>query len=169
MAVYQKITGDDIINGLATVGGGCAVPAHYDRPDSQHLASGDALRTFRTLDGRYLRGDWSEHRGWDTPSAADAVAAASGVAASFHLSARENRQHVLGGVAYSYDAAPAGGELRVESPSGVVIFRQSVHAQGPGDLDWPQGLPGGEGSDLLVVLAGTGAAKNLSIKARRTE
>lgn len=67
MAIYKKAsTSDDIVNGLVTVATG-GTPKHYDPSPggtgnySQHFASGDALRTFVTLDGRYKTGPsgWS--------------------------------------------------------------------------------------------------------------
>jgi hypothetical protein len=56
--VAQKkiITGKDIINGLCVVGGGSFgnAPATYDNPQrTQHFASGDSLKFFQEMDGRY--------------------------------------------------------------------------------------------------------------------
>lgn len=65
MAIYRKIsTSDDIINGLVTVMNGVTVSYRDPSPEAsgggliytQHLASGDSLRHFQTLDLRYRTG-----------------------------------------------------------------------------------------------------------------
>lgn len=67
-------------------------------------------------------------------------------------------RHELDSVDWSYSAAPTGGNLKVESPSGTTIFQLAVTAAGPGSKSWPQSLKGASGQAMIVTLAsGAGA------------
>lgn len=66
--------------------------------------------------------------------------------------------HELDSVSWSYSAAPTGGNLAVESPSGTTIFQLAVTAAGPGSVIFPKALKGASGQALIVTLAsGAGA------------
>lgn len=95
----------------------------------------------------------------------DHATAAAGTDASLTLAAPDGR-HVLYGLSYSYDAVPVSGSVRVESPSGTVIFQSHVTSSGAGEVDWDQGLSCPKGEAARVVLANGAAAKRLTIKGR---
>ena len=64
----------------------------------------------------------------------------------------------LDSVDWSYSAAPAAGNLKVESPSGTIIFQLAVPASGPFNKTWRNGLAGASGEAIIVTLAsGAGA------------
>ncbi len=63
----------------------------------------------------------------------------------------------LDSIQWSYSAAPTGGNLKVESPSGTVIFEQDVTAAGPGQVLFPGGLDGASGQAVIVTLAAGGS------------
>lgn len=171
MAVYSKCkTSDDIVNGLATVMTAAGTPSNYDPPAlSQHFTSGDQLMLFRNPDGRFLAGEWSRGVPAETASASDVASSASGVDASIYLRGREFRQHLLYGVAFSYDSTPTSGELVIQSPSGTTVFSQKITSSGPGFYDWDGGLRGAESSDMLISLKNGHSSKTLSLRNHRTE
>lgn len=70
MAIWQKADSTkDIINGLAAVNSGVKTKTYDPSPEagpsglvrSQHVASGDSLQMYQTLNGRYKTGPsgWS--------------------------------------------------------------------------------------------------------------
>lgn len=62
-------------------------------------------------------------------------------------------------VSWSYNAAPTGGNIVIESPAGQVIWQLHVTAAGPDGHDFEgDGLPGAPGEDVVVALAAAGAA-----------
>jgi hypothetical protein len=119
------------------------------------------------LNGRYLAGDW--FYGVDESASGDAVAAASGSDAILDYPAVPGRRHVFFGVAWDYATTPTAGEVVVESPSGVPLFRQDVTAAGLDSVPFPMGLKGPVGAHARVVLKNGFVAKKISLLGRRAE
>ena len=66
-------------------------------------------------------------------STADVHAPSSNTAAVVTYAAVSDRRHALGGVAWSYSAAPTGGSLKIEDGSGNVVFGpHAITSAGPG-------------------------------------
>lgn len=83
---------------------------------------------------------------------------AANTAATFTVDAVPGVKKVLEHVSWSYTAAPTGGNLKIESPSGTVIHEQDITAAGPDSLNFANGLPGASGAAIVVTLAaGAGA------------
>lgn len=66
--------------------------------------------------------------------------------------------HVLGGIYWSYNAAPTGGNLKVEDGSGVTVLSVDVTAAGPGFLPFPIPIRGSANTAMIITLAAGGAA-----------
>ena len=62
---------------------------------------------------------------------------------------------VIQGIAWSYDAAPTGGNLKIENASGTIIFSIDITAAGPGFLPFP--WKSSNGNPLIVTLAAGGS------------
>ena len=63
--------------------------------------------------------------------------------------------HVITGVAWSYDAAPAGGHLTI-TDGGVTIFQVAISAAGPGFFMFPKPKMGTANSAMVLTLADGG-------------
>jgi hypothetical protein len=84
---------------------------------------------------------------------------AAATAATYTIAAVAGHKNSIQKIFYSYSAAPTGGRLLVESPSGTTIFDTDITAAGPGSVDFGKNpLIGGTNSALIVTLAsGAGA------------
>ena len=65
-------------------------------------------------------------------------------------------KHVIGGVAWSYDAAPTGGLLTIVA-EGVAIFEVDITAAGPGFFPFSPGLAARRNFGMTITLAAGGA------------
>jgi len=65
------------------------------------------------------------------------------------------QRHVITGVAWSYDAAPAGGHLTI-TDGGVTIFQVAITAGGPGFFMFPYPKMGTANSAMVITLADPG-------------
>lgn len=62
--------------------------------------------------------------------------------------------HVLDSISYSYQGGTlSGGNIKVESPSGTVIWECGVTATGMQHVTFPAGLTGAVGQALIATLA----------------
>lgn len=84
---------------------------------------------------------------------------AAATAAVYTIAAVVGHKNSIRRIFYSYTAAPTGGRLLVESPSGTTIFDMDITAAGPGNVDFGKNpLMGGTNNALIVTLAsGAGA------------
>lgn len=75
------------------------------------------------------------------------------------------KQHVITGLAWSYDALPTGGSIKVENGSGNVVFALSITSKGPGFFIFPKPKSGTAGAAMIITLAdgGAGVTGKLSI------
>lgn len=65
--------------------------------------------------------------------------------------------HVITGIAWSYTAAPTGGNLKVEDGSGNTVFSVDITAAGPGFIPFDPAKRGTAGSAMIITLAAGGA------------
>lgn len=79
-------------------------------------------------------------------------------------------QHVIGGVAWSYDAAPAGS-LTIEDGAGNTVFVISILSSGENFFLFPRPLRGTVNTAMIVSLTAGGAAVTgkLSVLSHWTE
>lgn len=92
-------------------------------------------------------------------AAADVHAPAANTAAVVtYAAAGAGISHVIAGVAWSYNAAPTGGNLKIEDVSGTTILTLDITAAGPGFIPFPVPLKGDANAALIVTLAAGGAS-----------
>lgn len=65
--------------------------------------------------------------------------------------------HVIGGISYSYSAAPMGGRLTVEDAAGNVVFDIDITDPGPGEVLFMPALRSGINAALIITLYAGGA------------
>ncbi len=84
---------------------------------------------------------------------------ASGGAAVITIAALDsnttNNQRIeLEFVGWSYDAAPTGGNLKIESPSGTTLMTLDITAAGPGFIPFSGScIRGAAGQAMIITLA----------------
>jgi hypothetical protein len=88
--------------------------------------------------------------------AGDTIAATNANAVATYAAA-PGQAHVVGGVQWSYSAAPAGGRLKIEDGAGNIIFDLDITAAGPGSIQFPFGRAGAIGTAMIVTLFAAGA------------
>ncbi len=83
----------------------------------------------------------------------------SNTAATVVLAAPTNGRWILGGVNWSYTAAPTGGSLTISWVEGVTTYTETyaITAAGPGSFSWPEPKRFPIGSTLTVTLAAGGS------------
>jgi hypothetical protein len=64
--------------------------------------------------------------------------------------------HCIGGIAWSYNAAPTVGHLQVEDDTGIIFF-QYITAAGPGFIPFDPPLKAALNGPLVITLAAGGA------------
>lgn len=77
--------------------------------------------------------------------------------------------HEIEGIYWSYDAAPTGGSLLVESPSGTTLLSLSITAAGPGFLPFSGScLRGATSQAMIITLAagGSGVTGKINVQQR---
>lgn len=84
---------------------------------------------------------------------------AAATAAVITISAITGVAHEIEAVLWSYDAAPTGGNLKIESPSGTTLLSVDVTSAGVGFLPFSGScIKGASGEALIITLAsGAGA------------
>lgn len=92
-------------------------------------------------------------------AAADCHAPGAATAAVVTYAADESgRGHVVSGLAWSYSAAPTGGNLKIEDGSGNTVFTMDITAAGPGSVTFTPPKRGLPNTALIATLAsGAGA------------
>lgn len=92
-------------------------------------------------------------------AAADVHAPAVNTAAVVTYAASAGQAHVIGGIAWSYNAAPTGGNLKVEDVSGTTVFSIDITSAGPGFIPFARPKrSAAQNTALIVTLAAAGAA-----------
>ena len=74
------------------------------------------------------------------------------------IAAVTGSRHYLRGLVVSYSAAPTGGRVFIESPSGTTIFDVDITAAGPTTVPIPSALMGAMSAAMIITLAAGGAA-----------
>lgn len=91
-------------------------------------------------------------------AAADHHGPAAATAAVVTYAAVPTKSHVIGGVAWSYSAAPTGGNLKIEDEAGTVIFEMAITAAGHGFIPFTPPKRGRVNKAMIITLAsGAGA------------
>lgn len=84
---------------------------------------------------------------------------AANTAAVITYAAVSGQKHVIGGVAWSYNGAPTGGNLKIEDVSGTVVFSVDITAAGPGFIPFtPPMRQAAPNTALIITLSAAGAA-----------
>jgi len=96
---------------------------------------------------------------------ADVHAPSANTAAVVTYAAVAHRRHAIRGVAWSYSAAPTGGNLKVEDGTGTTVFTMDITAAGAGFVPFAPGLAGRANTALIVTLAagGSGVSGKVSV------
>ena len=89
----------------------------------------------------------------------DVSAPASNTAAVVtYNAAGANISHLIGGIAWSYNAAPTGGNLKVEDGSGTTVFSMDITAAGAGFIPFTPPKKGSTNTAMIITLAAGGAS-----------
>ncbi len=97
--------------------------------------------------------------GISNAAAADvSVPAVNTAAVVTYAAAGAGVSHVIKGIAYSYNAAPTGGNLKVENGAGTIVFSMDITAAGPGFIPFNAAMKGTTNTAMIVTLTAAGAA-----------
>ena len=101
----------------------------------------------------------------------DVANATNAAAAITYAAGGANVNHCIGGIAWSYSAAPTGGNLKVEDGSGNTVFSMDITAAGAGVIYFAPPKKGSANTALIVTLAAGGASVvgRVSTLSHRTE
>lgn len=92
-------------------------------------------------------------------AAGDVHAPAVNTAAIVTYAATASVKHVITGIAWSYDAAPTGGNLKVEDVSGTTVFTIDITDKGAGFFVFPKPKKSAAANTAMIItLAAAGAA-----------
>ena len=98
-----------------------------------------------------------DNRGYTQGAAADIHLPAAATAAVVTYAAVAGKRHVISGIAYSYSAAPTGGNLKVEDVSGTTIFSMDITAAGPGVVYFDPAKGNALPNTALIITLASGA------------
>jgi hypothetical protein len=121
---------------------------------------GGVLNTFPTVD---TQADGSSHLNYvrqaeTVGSPFDVAAPAANLPATVAYGAQQQTVHSIGGVAWSYSAAPTGGNLSIVDAPGNLIFSMDVTASGPGSIVFDPPKMGSAGRSLIITLTAGGGS-----------
>lgn len=85
--------------------------------------------------------------------AADVHAPAAATAAVVTYAADASAAHIVSGIAWSYSAAPTGGNLKIEDGAGNTVFSIDITAAGPGYIYFEPAKKGTLNTAMIVTLA----------------
>jgi hypothetical protein len=104
-------------------------------------------------------------------AAGDVHAPSANTAAVVTYSAVSTARHAISGIAWSYSAAPTGGNLQVEDGSGTTVFSMDITAAGAGFIPFDPPKKGSLNTALIVTLAagGGGISGKVSVLGHWTE
>ena len=85
------------------------------------------------------------------------VPASNTAAVITYAAAGAGVSHVISGVAWSYSAAPTGGNLKIEDASGTTVFSVDITAAGPGFIPFQSPLKGTANAAMILTLAAGGS------------
>lgn len=105
-------------------------------------------------------------------SSSDVHAPASNTAAVVtYAAAGAGVAHVIGGVAWSYNATPTAGNLKIEDGAGNIVFTVDVTTSGAGGYTFPRPKKGTANTAFIITLAagGSGVSGKVSVLSHWTE
>jgi hypothetical protein len=121
--------------------------------------SGGTNRDFATATDSSSRRLWTDAPLPVAGAAADVHAPAANTAAVVTYAAGgAGVSHVIAGIAWSYNADPTNGSLKVEDGAGTVIFQIGITSRGPGVIYFPLPKKGTANTAMIVTLAAGGGA-----------
>jgi len=139
---------------------GSTVPKKYhDNGDGTFAevvyAGGSALPTGAATSAR--QDTLNNNLGAKSAAVADVNAPGANAAAVItYAAAGAGVSHVLGGVAWSYDADPTGGRLTI-TDDGNTVFDVNITSKGPGFFTFPRPKKGTANKALVITLAAGGS------------
>ncbi len=79
--------------------------------------------------------------------------------------------HVISGLAWSYNATPTSGNLKVEDGSGTTVFSVDITSAGPGFIPFQAPLKGTANTAMIVTLTagGSGVTGKISVLGKWSE
>lgn len=102
---------------------------------------------------------FSQHEEPTLAVAQDTVVGASGAQAQIVYPAPGgNKVHAIGGLIWSYSAAPTGGGITITDGTGNTIFQADITAAGPGFFLWIPPKHSAANSTLTISLLAPGGA-----------
>jgi len=107
----------------------------------------------------------------DSQLTSDVDAPNANTNAVINYSADAYGKHVLAGLAWSYNASPTSGNLKVEDGSGNTIFSVDITSAGPGQFTFPDNLQGTANTAMIITLnaAGSGVSGKLTTLGHKVE
>lgn len=100
---------------------------------------------------------------WEVGGTANRNAPGAGSDAVVTYGAVSGKYHVLKGIwgGYSVDDPAAGKQLKVESPSGTILWSVPIEKKGAAPIPFPEpGLVGAKGAAMIITLEdGTGTSE----------
>jgi hypothetical protein len=91
-------------------------------------------------------------------AAADVHAPTSNTAAVVTYAASATSKHVIHAVAWSYNATPTNGNLKIEDVSGTTIFSVDITAAGPGWFTFAPPIIGAAVNTAMIVTLAAGGS-----------
>lgn len=91
-------------------------------------------------------------------SSGDVSVPAANTAAVVTYAAVSGRKHIITGIAWSYNAVPTNGNLKVEDVSGTTVFSMDITAAGPGVITFPQPKCSVAANTAMIVTLAAGGA-----------
>ena len=93
-----------------------------------------------------------------TVGAGDKATAAVNTAVVITYAAKQYGRHALASINLSYNAAPTGGNVKVEDGAGTTVFELDITAAGPCSIMFNNPMVLSENKAMLITLAAAGAA-----------
>lgn len=118
------------------------------------VASGDRVDAYFDVRGRTVVLPGSQAAGTTNVHAP----AANTAAVVTYAAGGAGVAHTISGVAWSYNADPTAGNLKIEDGSGTTVFSVDITSKGPGFFLFPEPLRGSANTALIITLAAGGAS-----------
>lgn len=171
--IYQ-INSNPLRNGRAVFlrpeGNPSGLVTHYDRtyPSSVDNVSGTPFGL--NLSGRFLQMDGPNFEEAMTVSPADCASGTNANAVITLPAAGPQRNHVLDGLVFGYNATPVSGYLQIKDDADVV-FHVPVTSAGVGPVEFDPPKKGRDDKAMVITLGagGAGVTGYVNVSGRRVE
>lgn len=168
MAVGKCDPNADVIDGLIFV----SPTLSHEREGAVHFSQATGIATLDNISSRHVAGGWQNDcfplGTGDVGNGVNAIAQVGYAAPGY------GRRHAFYGIAGSLSQTPSGAgvSLKIESPSGTVIFGPLALTQaGAFNYQFNEGLRGGVNKEMFASLTpgGLSVSGNLTVTMRRVE